>query len=286
MNRLQKKCFVVSTGVHLLLPVILVLGSALTPRSKTIEMPVLDFLAVDTNDKGVSGGGDPKAHTAPAEVNKPLVPDPKPPEPPTRKVEKPVEPDPPKDPVPPKVDAESVDARKDSNKKKLPEVPTTLTTRKNTTPKVSAKKAANEDTSDREAEKTRKDLAKAIGSAANDLRENRSSTTDVKLYGPGGGGVPYADFLQAVRAKYTQAWVVPEGVDDDEATTEVSVTIARNGTVVKKSIVKRSGNAAVDHSVQMTLDRVQFVAPLPTGAKEDERTVTIGFNIKAKRGVG
>jgi hypothetical protein len=36
----------------------------------------------------------------------------------------------------------------------------------------------------------------------------------------------------------------------------------------------------------MTLRRVTFAVPLPEGAKESQRTVTIKFNVKAKRGLG
>jgi hypothetical protein len=55
---------------------------------------------------------------------------------------------------------------------------------------------------------------------------------------------------------------------------------------VRSAIVRKSGNAMVDHSVQMTLDRVRRVAPLPKESSGNERTVTIGFNVKAKRGIG
>jgi TonB family protein len=58
------------------------------------------------------------------------------------------------------------------------------------------------------------------------------------------------------------------------------VTIARDGTVVQARIVRFSGNVAVDDSVQMTLDRVRRLVPLPANAEEDQRTVTINFNAK------
>ena len=47
-----------------------------------------------------------------------------------------------------------------------------------------------------------------------------------------------------------------------------------------------SGETGVDSSVQRTLDRIPFIAPFPEGAKEKERTYTINFNLKAKRGIG
>ena len=62
----------------------------------------------------------------------------------------------------------------------------------------------------------------------------------------------------------------------------MTVTIARDGTVISARIVDRSGSPVVDQSVQATLDRVRYAAPLPDDAKEDQRTITIYFDVKAK----
>jgi TonB family protein len=167
----------------------------------------------------------------------------------------------------------------------LPDVPTKLTARKTSTPNTPPKKNV-EDTAQREADNARKELAKVLGSAANDLRDNSMTTVKLDGFAGPGTGIPYANFLAGVKTIYTRAWIVPDGVEDDEATTEVSVTIARDGTVLRRSIVRRSGNSVVDNSVQRTLDRVSRAVPLPPESKEDERTVTIGFNVKAKRGAG
>jgi len=65
----------------------------------------------------------------------------------------------------------------------------------------------------------------------------------------------------------------------------VTVTIASDGTVVAKRITKRSGDAAVDASVQRMLDHVTTVQrPFPEGAKDKERTYIIPFNMKTNRG--
>ena len=104
--------------------------------------------------------------------------------------------------------------------------------------------------------------------------------------GVGGGGPSYANYAQVVKSIYTHAWIAPNGVDDDEATAKVSITIARDGTVISARLIRTSGNAAVDRSVQATLDRVTFIAPFPEGAKESERTYKINFNLKAKQLLG
>ena len=89
-----------------------------------------------------------------------------------------------------------------------------------------------------------------------------------------------------MKSIYYRTWVVPDGLTDDNVKTEVSVTIARDGTVVSSRITRSSGNAAVDRSVQVTLDRVKRVAPLPDDAKENQRTVTISFKPNLKPALG
>ena len=99
MNRLQKKCFLASTGLHLLLLVVLLVGPAFTAsRSKPDNMPVLDFVALKTVDDALSGGGNPNAKPPPATFEKPQPAPPAPvvkPEPPPP--EKGRTPDPPKE---------------------------------------------------------------------------------------------------------------------------------------------------------------------------------------------
>ena len=71
----------------------------------------------------------------------------------------------------------------------------------------------------------------------------------------------------------------------EDATAEVRVTIASDGTVICQTIIKRSGDPAVDASVQRALDRVTTIGrPFPEGAKEKQRTYIIPFNMKTKRG--
>ncbi len=70
MNRLQKKCIIASTGIHLLLAGILIVGPAfLSSRGKTDNSPpVLTFVAIKTSDDEASGGGDNTVKAPPAAV--------------------------------------------------------------------------------------------------------------------------------------------------------------------------------------------------------------------------
>ena len=104
-------------------------------------------------------------------------------------------------------------------------------------------------------------------------------------YGSGNSGRSYASYAAWVWSFYESAWVRPEDASIEDATVEVSVTIASDGTVIGKRITKRSGDRAVDASVQNTLDRVTTVKrPFPEGAKDKQRTYTIPFNMKTHRG--
>ena len=103
---------------------------------------------------------------------------------------------------------------------------------------------------------------------------------------PGTSTESYANYAAAVKSKYESAWIPPEDTANDDANVKVSVTIARDGSVITARILDRSGDGKVDASVQRTLDRVTFVAPFPDGAKEKERTFIINFNLKSKRMLG
>jgi len=58
MNRTQKKCLLVSVGLHLLLPTIVLVGSGFFSRPKPDNTPIADFIASKTLDAIISGGGD------------------------------------------------------------------------------------------------------------------------------------------------------------------------------------------------------------------------------------
>ncbi len=275
MDRLQKKCFIVSAGMHLLLAIILFIGPAfLSPRSKTDDLALLDFVPVKTVDALISGGGNPKA-APPAPVLAPQSPPPVVPSSP--------QPRPEPEPAPPPKPEPSLEPDPESRK---PKVSTTVITRNRDTEKEAKARTEAEAKASAAAADARRRLANAFSGAAAHIGGSVSGGTTVELKGPGGGGLPYANFLQAVKTRYTEAWVVPDGVTDDDATVAASVTIARDGTVVSASITRSSGNVAVDRSVQVTLDRVRYAAPLPDDAKENQRTVTINFNVRTKRLAG
>lgn len=288
MNRLQKKCFIASTGTHLLLAVILVVGPAfLSSSSKSNDMPTLDVIPSKLIDGNFSGGGSSKAKPPPA-TPAPPTPPAKEPAPPVTHEEKTREPDPPKVPV--KRDTAENDslvpAHEPRKHKDIDLTPVTHHTIKN----VSAKKSSETDDRAREAREAadehRRAVAAAIGRTARSLSDDVSPTTSIEADPGTGGGEAYANYGQVVKSIYEHAWVPPDDASSDNPITRVSVTIASDGRVVESHITRPSGDSPVDNSVRRTLDRVTFIAPFPDGAKEKQRTYIIKFDLRAKRLLG
>jgi TonB family protein len=267
----------------LLLLVILFVGPAFFwEREKQDDTPVLDMIPanlVDSASTGVQNAQPPAPAVvvpqpkppAPAPVTPvvtPPVPAPKPVVQPmaaptptfTERVEKFFKPEPVK-PVPATTE----------NQPHTPKVNLTLTTR--TVPK-------NTSTPN----KTTPDNSKAVNSALRALRANLSSSTTIDM--PGNSSASSANYAQVVKSVYEQAWTPPDDTASDDANIKVRVTIASDGTVISARVIAPSGDSSVDASVRNTLERVQFIAPFPSGTADKERTYIINFNLKSKRLLG
>ena len=275
MNRLQKKCVMATTGFHLLLLVILFFGSAFFwAQEKPDDTPVLDMIPanlVDSASTGVRSAQPPPP--APAVV--PPQPTPTPPTPAPTPVVVPPEPIPTPEKVAPvkppretvKPDLTPVE-KPSATKPQPPKLNLKLTER--TVPKNNSTPA-----------KATPDNSKAVKSALTALRNNLSSATTIDM--PGNSSAAAANYAQVVKSVYEQAWTPPDDTASDDANIKVRVTIARDGTVISARVIGPSGDASVDKSVRSTLERVQFIAPFPSGSNDKERTYTINFNLKAKR---
>jgi TonB family protein len=273
MNRLQKKCVIATAGFHLLLLVILFVGPAFFwSREKPDDTPVLDMIPANLVDSASTGvkGAQPLP-PAPAVV--PPQPQPAPPEPKT--IVQPA-------PAPQPTIADRL--------KKLftpePAKPTPVTTENQShTPKISltpVTRIVPKNTST--PTKTTPDNSKAIKSALQALRANLSSSTTIDM--PGNSSAAAANYAQVVKSVYEQAWTPPDDTASDDANIKVRVTITSDGTVISARVIAPSGDASVDTSVRNTLERVQFIAPFPSGSTDTERTYIINFNLKAKRLLG
>jgi TonB family protein len=281
MNRLQKKCAIATTGFHLLLLTILIVGPAFfNPQPKPDDTQLLDVIPANLIDAAFNSGVRNATPPAPAPV---VVP--QPPAPPTPTVQppppvpKPVVPPTPTlmdrvekyfkpEPVKPTPDLTPVEkpAKSEPHKIQPNLTPTVRTATKNPTPN------SKPDNS--------QDNAKAISSAIRNLKKNLSPGTTIDM--PGDSTVAYANYASIVKSVYDAAWTLPDTIAGDENIT-VKVTIASDGTVLSARIIERSGDAPVDASVQRALDRVTFVAAFPEGSSDKQRTYTINFNPQIKK---
>jgi len=298
MNRLQKKCLIGSAGFHLLLLVILIVGPAfLASRKKPADdMTVLDFIPAMAVDAKMSGGGTPNATPPPPQPVTPPAPAPQPQVQPQPQAEppKPVEPAPQPEktfleklftPTPPKLEPEPVDAPEKTEAPKPKHTIEINTTKVKRTSKPDETKKADAQAEERaQARIAQERRAQAVASALQSLHANLSSSTKIAIPGP--GGASYANYAQIIKSIYTQAWIAPDDAEDDEATTKVSITVARDGSIISAQVIDESGSAPVDRSVRDTLNRVQSLPPFPEGAADDQRTFIISFNLKAKKLLG
>jgi len=283
MSRLYQKCFIASGGLHTLLALILVYCPAfLVSSPKQSDVQTINFIPELLIDGPFAGGGNPNAGHQPSPTPAPQAPTPVPvPAPPPPQPKPRV-----KETAPPKPAEEPLEVAKDTKPtRKLPDVNTNIVSKRPTS-KVPPRDTSDDDRQAREESARRNRLAGAFDGSLRNIKSGTGSAAKIEgSPGLGGGGPSYAPYEAWVRSVYERAWVAPEDASSEDATVEVSVTIARDGTVVAKSIVTRSGDAAVDSSVRRALDKVSTVGrPFPEGAKDSERTYIIPFNLRTKRG--
>lgn len=292
MNRTEKKCFIASTGFHLLMLLILFIGPAFL-SSKQPQDITIDFIPSRLVDAAVAGGGSPLARPptpAPPQVKQQPPPQQQEPEPPKPKpvVQQPKtpEPEPPKVVKDPRPNRESLETVQEKPKPKRTVVPNLTPVKRGETEK---KKPATELAAERRAREQAEADAKAKRLVQNAIRSISSSSATVidDEFGPGGGGPVYASYAAWVKKVYEDAWEEPANASKDDAVAKATVTIAQDGTILNARITTSSGDSQVDASVGRTLERVKTIGlPFPEGIKEKQRTYIINFNLKAKRLIG
>lgn len=296
MDRLGKKCFVASCGLHGGLLLVVLFGAAFfTPEEKPKPVETLTMIPSKLLDGVLAGGGgNPKIAPSDAKIKgdtlepvptpEPVKPEPPKPAPPVKKAE----PKPP-EPKPVKVEAPKVAPKtlpKDPPKQtaKPKEAPIELTpVNKSKTDRAKAK--AEADAKAKAAEKAAQDrLAKAIGNVRKSMRQGFTSGTAVEVSGP--GGEAYASYRSFVFAAFDNAWQVRPDVADDESSVIARVVVHRTGRIISAEISQRSGVSALDKSVRSALDAVKSLPPFPETTRDQERTFVIEFNLKARRLIG
>lgn len=301
MSRLQNRCFFGATGLHALLLLALVVGPGFFQSKDVPSEPMIEVITLEATDAinpnpGTPGGG------AKTEQARPPQPEPPPQQPP--KVEPPQprprqpEPEPDRTPEPEPKEVPKPKTRDDfSDKppKKKPEVKiSNKTVNLNDRLKTNQKQTSEADTKAQERAQAQAQaqavaLANRLNKASANIGSGIAASTQIRVEGGTGGtgGAGLANYGQIVRKRYTDAWIMPTDLTDDEAVVRVSVTIARDGKVISARIVDSSGSSVAAASIQRTLDRVTHIGvPFPSSSDDAQRTFTMTFNLKAKKGLG
>ena len=279
MDRLAKKCVITSGIMHGTLVLLLIVGPAfLSSDSQPDTSQVLTFEADTALSSGaaVRGFGTP----TPAEPKPPapVPPTPTPPKPePVVKTPEPHSDPKPVDPTP----KPNPDSTEPSDKPRKPQISLIPIVRKpSTTPKPNTTAADEKAKAKAEADKA----ARTVQTALNNISRNASTGVDVTTPGvPTGSGPSVAAFNDILKSIYFNNWHEPSDVTSEDGVVKVTVTVARDGSVIASRISKSSGDAAVDRSVQRTLENVTFIKPFPEDWKESQRQFQLSFSLKAKR---
>lgn len=284
MNRLAKKCVIASGLMHGTLVVLLLVGPAFLGSNDTTldTQEIIDFIPFKTLEQSISGGGNPNVPQVIPPATPPAVKPPQP-EPPQPKPERqpdpePVKPkllDPPAKPIERNTSKPDPDSLETSNKPKISLKQVT----RNDTQRAKDTAAADRARAKAEANKRVEQYAAAIGNISGKASDPIKIS---ELRGPGGGGLPYAGFQQALVSAYMRAWLIPAEVANSSSKVVAVITVRRDGTVISSRIERRSGNRELDASVQRALDKVSFVAPLPDSSKGAQDTFWLEFDPKLK----
>lgn len=288
MSRLNKKCLIASGALHVLLLVTVFVGAAFILRRPPPQpnLPILNVIPDKLVDQALYGGGTPHA-TPPPPARRPISPHRSAPPPAPKPLrhrsqrQRP-KPKPKPEPAPaPKPKPQTIPSENELEKEHHPKprlrkpheihVNTHLVTRK----VVHTSRPARVERKDRSAVQRKVGLL-AVNNARQTLERKLSPGTTIAI--PGIGGEAYANYAQAIKSIYDQAWIVPSSLEGGDLTVKARVVIARDGSIISSRIIGASGNTALDRSVRLALDRVTQVPAFPAGAKERERTFVILFN--------
>lgn len=321
MDRMQKKCLTASASLHGFLALLLVFGSAFfVAKEQTTDLPRINVIPDRFVKEALAGGGgnpdiartedrkkgspdapkqliNPPAQSAAKQQPAPApAPEPEPPpvKPEPKRTEKKVtepKPEPATSSKKPKPTPTETAKPKITDKPAPTKPRIDLTELKPVTRNVEDKRKAQAEEEAREATRqhnaavasanaARQKFAQQIGKAAGDLQRGFASGTKVEVGGP--GGEAYANYGAYVQTAFEDAWKIIQDLSDDDAVATIRVRIARDGRVLDARFVDRAGSAAMNKSVQRAMDAVKQLPPFPEFIRDQERSFTIEFNLKAK----
>jgi periplasmic protein TonB len=307
MTRLQKKCFLVSVGLHGLLLLVLVGTSAFRSRPSTKDIPILTMIPANILDQAGAGGGSPETAVAPPSAPQPLppaspvVPTPQPvapqhateavehvkPQPVERQPEPQPEPQPKPQPEPetkPEPEKEATTKPAHKTHEVRPSFALVNSTPSKTKTKTS-EPVVSDSSSSPAARRLQRQIAQSLDALASGVKTSGASGTVVDMPGQGGGEA-FAGYETVVYNVYYHAWITPDSVADKQAATDVKIVVARDGAILSAEIVNKSGERALDKSVDRVLRAVTKLPPFPAAARDEQRSFVIRFNLESKEGSG
>jgi len=301
MTRLQKKCFLASAALHGLLVLVILFGAAFLGPPKENRLNVVPSRIVEEALSG--GGGNPNLARTDDQVKGNSLdpahstPEPIPPPPPQPQIVRareapqpqvrpePVRPEPSKPPV-----ARPQEIPRPVPTVKTPVAATPALELRPATRDPYAKERAKAEAQAREAAQQRAEYRRGLAAKLNEVNSGLKAgfESGTKVDVGGDGREAYADYAFLVQTVYDSAWQVQPDLASQEFVVPVEVVIARDGHIVSQRILTRSGNFAMDRSVQRALDKVKTTGlrPFPPSTRDDEKTFNIKFNLKARKLAG
>ncbi len=277
MSRLLKKCLFLSIGLHILLAAMLIFCTAFFVAKPEKIMPTLSMIAPDVLDNLIN----PQRVSTPKPIPQPPVRRIVTPTPPRKVTPTPprkVTPTPPRKvtPTPPKKETHPSKPSKRKANLKPERKPIKIAKNTQTTEGAIARTQNNQPKSPSVNVKDLKNIK--------NLRTQLSAAINVNVTGANKAAfTSYANFVVGV---YRRTWepLIPSGLARSRIA-KVSVIIRRDGRVLSAKITNKTGDAALDRSVQHALDSVKRIGkPFPSGSKDSKRTFMLDFTPRIRGG--
>jgi len=277
MTRLIKRCFVLSVGLHLLVVAVLIICATylFAEKPKEIQQKI-SLIAPEVLDNILNPSQPaPPSSQPPMPVRpvRPVKPNPPTPVKPAVKPNPPrpiktVRPDPPR-PVKPK-------------QKPRPQPQPKPKAKTPAKPRPNIKISSNTKTSNNTSQSKQKTTPRPSVSK-NDLDNIRKASQQlsaaIQVNVTGSNRAAFASYAAYVVGVYRGVWqpLIPRNLSRSQVA-QVTVTIRRDGTVLSARITRRTGNAALDRSVQTALNRVKRIGKaFPSGSRDTQRTFVLDF---------
>ncbi|HUD45558.1 MAG TPA: TonB family protein [Candidatus Baltobacteraceae bacterium] len=293
MNRVQKKCFAFSIGLHGLLAVILFGSAAFRNRAEEPDAPILSLIPANILDRAGVGGGEPAPAVrapqaqpapqpqiqavAPRPQTEPQVVEPQP----VRRVER-QKPQETEEETRPLVAAENPLPRP-SKPRHQHEIHPTFGPAAHTAEHATSEAVqASSQVAARSESRRLNEIENSLDHLASGVQSSGAARTVVDIPGIGGGGEVFAGYRDIVRSVYYRAWIAPENGGDKSALPEARIVVARDGSIISAELVSPSGEATLDKSISRALRAVTKLPPFPASAHDEQRTFRIQFSLDLK----